>query len=38
VSWAESDIRDAKSLKGIIGELVACIGPDAAREVVVDLG
>ncbi|KAF1358940.1 arginine-tRNA-protein transferase 1 [Lizonia empirigonia] len=38
VSWDESDIRQPHSIKGIIGELVACLGPEAASQVVVDLG
>lgn len=38
VSWETSDIRDSHSIKGIMGELVACIGPEAAWQVVVSLG
>ncbi|KAF2727142.1 arginine-tRNA-protein transferase 1 [Polyplosphaeria fusca] len=37
VSWDTGDIRDPATLKGIIGELVACIGSEAAVQVVVDL-
>jgi arginine-tRNA-protein transferase len=35
-SWEGGDINNAKSLKGVIGELVACIGPDAARAVAIN--
>lgn len=38
MSWRSSDIRDPHSVKGIIGELVACLGPEAASKVVVELG
>ncbi|XPS95143.1 Arginyltransferase [Ascochyta lentis] len=38
VSWDDGDIRQPHSIKGIIGELVACLGPEAASQVVVDLG
>jgi arginine-tRNA-protein transferase len=38
VSWDSGDIKDPRSVKGIIGELVACLGPEAAAEVVVELG
>jgi arginine-tRNA-protein transferase len=37
-SWDKSDLRDPRSMKGIIGELVACLGPEAAWQVVVELG
>lgn len=37
VAWSNSDLRDPRSIKGIIGELVACIGPEVARKIVVDL-
>lgn len=36
VSWDTGDVRDPRSLKGIIGELVACLGPDVAKQVTVD--
>ncbi|KAE9375407.1 arginine-tRNA-protein transferas-like protein 1 [Stipitochalara longipes BDJ] len=35
VSWETSDIGSTRSIKGIIAELVAAVGPEAAREVVV---
>ncbi|KZM18850.1 arginyltransferase [Ascochyta rabiei] len=38
VSWDYGGIRQPHSIKGIIGELVACLGPEAASQVVVDLG
>lgn len=36
MAWENGDLRDPHSIKGIIGELVACIGPDVARQVAVD--
>ncbi|CAO2651333.1 Nn.00g096300.m01.CDS01 [Neocucurbitaria sp. VM-36] len=38
VSWDRGDLRNPQSIKGIIGELVACLGPEAAWQVVVELG
>ena len=38
VSWDSGDLRNPRSIKGIIGELVACLGPEAAWQVVVELG
>ncbi|KAF2866165.1 arginine-tRNA-protein transferase [Massariosphaeria phaeospora] len=38
IAWDDGDIRDPQSIKGIIAELVACIGPDVARRVVIDFG
>lgn len=38
VSWDNGDLREPHSVKGIIGELVACLGPEVASQVVVDLG
>ncbi|KAF1851678.1 arginine-tRNA-protein transferase 1 [Cucurbitaria berberidis CBS 394.84] len=35
VSWDSGDLRSPQSIKGIIGELVACLGPEAACHVVV---
>ncbi|PVI05842.1 arginine-tRNA-protein transferase 1 [Periconia macrospinosa] len=35
MAWEDGDIKDPKSLKGIIAELVACLGPDVAKDVVV---
>ncbi|KAF2785701.1 arginine-tRNA-protein transferase 1 [Melanomma pulvis-pyrius CBS 109.77] len=34
-SWRAGNLRDPESLKGIVAELVACIGPDVARQVTV---
>lgn len=38
VSWDTGDLKDPRSIKGSIGELVACLGPEAAWQVVVDFG
>ncbi|KAH7090212.1 arginine-tRNA-protein transferase 1 [Paraphoma chrysanthemicola] len=38
VSWETSDMNNPRSIKGIIAELVACIGPEAAWQIVVELG
>jgi hypothetical protein len=38
VSWDSSTLRDSRSAKGIIGELVACMGPEAAWQIAVELG
>ncbi|KAF2830211.1 arginine-tRNA-protein transferase 1 [Ophiobolus disseminans] len=38
VSWDSSDLRKPRTIKGIIGELVACMGPEAAWQIVVELG
>lgn len=38
VSWADGKENDPTSIKGIMAELAACIGPNLARELVVDLG
>ncbi|KAI1573408.1 arginyl-tRNA:protein arginylyltransferase [Pyrenophora tritici-repentis] len=38
VSWEGSDLRNPKSIQGIIGEMVACMGPEVAWQVVVQLG
>ena len=37
-SWDDGDVRQPHSIKGIIGELVACLGPEVASQIVVDLG
>ncbi|KAF2199597.1 arginine-tRNA-protein transferase 1 [Delitschia confertaspora ATCC 74209] len=37
VSWEKGNIRDRHSLKGILAELVACVGPEIARQMVVNL-
>ncbi|KAK3680394.1 Arginyl-tRNA--protein transferase 1 [Vermiconidia calcicola] len=36
-SWSSGSITDPTSLKSLMGELAACIGPNLARDVVVDL-
>ncbi|KAJ8113381.1 hypothetical protein OPT61_g4476 [Boeremia exigua] len=33
VSWDDGNIRQPHSIKGIVGELVACLGPEAASQV-----
>jgi len=38
VSWESSDLRNPKSIQGIIGEMVACMGPEVAWQIVVQLG
>ncbi|KAF1830457.1 hypothetical protein BDW02DRAFT_591857 [Decorospora gaudefroyi] len=38
VSWDSSDLRNPRSIKGIIGEMVAGMGPEAAWQIVVQLG
>jgi arginine-tRNA-protein transferase len=38
VSWDTSDIGSTRSIKGIIAELVAVVGAEAAREMVVYFG
>ena len=38
LSWDDGDVRQPHSIKGIIGELVACLGPEVASQIVVDLG
>ncbi|KAL5115999.1 Arginyl-tRNA--protein transferase 1 [Pleosporales sp. CAS-2024a] len=38
VSWESSTLKDSRTAKGIIGELVACMGPEAAWQIVVELG
>ncbi|KAF2263244.1 arginine-tRNA-protein transferase 1 [Lojkania enalia] len=35
-SWGKGNMRKSRTFKGFIAELVACIGPEAAREVVID--
>jgi arginine-tRNA-protein transferase len=35
VSWDTSDIESTRSIKGIIAELVAAVGSEAARDMVV---
>lgn len=37
VSWETGDLRDPTTLKGVLGELVACLGPEAAWQVAVVL-
>ncbi len=38
VAWDSKTMLDHKSIKGMIAELVACIGAEVAKEVIVDLG
>lgn len=39
LSWDDGDVRQPHSIKGIIAELVACLGPEVASQgIVVDLG
>ena len=38
VSWDGSELRNSKSIRGVIGEMVACMGPEVAWQVVVQLG
>lgn len=35
LAWESGDIKDSRSLKGIIAELVAFLGPEVAKEVIV---
>jgi arginine-tRNA-protein transferase len=37
VAWDNKTMLDHKSIKGLIAELVACVGPEVAKEVIVDL-
>ncbi|PSN61196.1 arginine-tRNA-protein transferase 1 [Corynespora cassiicola Philippines] len=36
VSWEDGDLRDSTSIKGIVGELVACVGAEVAKQVALD--
>ncbi|KAL2351855.1 arginine-tRNA-protein transferase [Cryomyces antarcticus] len=38
VSWQEGSLTDSKSLKGIVAELAACVGPDVSREITIKFG
>ncbi|KAH6618560.1 arginine-tRNA-protein transferase 1 [Boeremia exigua] len=38
ISWDDGDVRQPHSIKGLIGELIAGMGPETASQVVVDLG
>lgn len=38
VSWDSGDVRKADTLKGIVAELVACVGPEVAGQIVVKFG
>ncbi|KAF2190853.1 hypothetical protein K469DRAFT_733482 [Zopfia rhizophila CBS 207.26] len=38
VAWRKGDLREPQTLKGIIGELVACVGPEVAPQLVVNFG
>lgn len=35
MAWEDGNVKDPSSLKGIVAELVACLGPTAAKQVVV---
>jgi arginine-tRNA-protein transferase len=37
MSWDTASLRNPRTIKGIVGELVACLGPEAAWQVVVEL-
>ncbi|KAF2273327.1 arginine-tRNA-protein transferase 1 [Westerdykella ornata] len=37
VTWESSPMTDPNSIKGMLAELVACLGPEAAPQIVVDL-
>lgn len=37
VAWDSKTILDHKSIKGLVAELVACVGPEVANKVIVDL-
>ncbi|KAK5007874.1 Arginyl-tRNA--protein transferase 1 [Cryomyces antarcticus] len=38
VSWQEGSLTDSRSLKGIVAELAACVGPDVSREITIKFG
>lgn len=38
VSWDTAELRNPKTIKGVVGELVANLGPRAARQVIIDFG
>ncbi|KAH7398650.1 arginine-tRNA-protein transferase 1 [Phaeosphaeria sp. MPI-PUGE-AT-0046c] len=38
VSWDDSTLRDSGTAKAHIGELVACMGPEAAWQIIVEFG
>lgn len=38
MSWDNGTVGDTSSIQGIIGDLIACVGAELARELVVDLG
>jgi arginine-tRNA-protein transferase len=35
MAWEDGDVKDSRSLKGIVAELVACVGPEVAKQVVI---
>ena len=37
VNWERAPVEDMSSLKGIFAEFAACLGPNVAREIVIDL-
>lgn len=38
VTWEQGTPQDPRTLMGVVAELAACVGPEVAREMVVDLG
>lgn len=36
-SWRSGSVMDAGSLKGMVAEFAACLGPDGVQQVIVDL-
>lgn len=38
VSWESSDLRNPRSIQGVVGEMVAGMGPEAAWQIVIQLG
>ena len=38
MAWGETTVRDHNLMKGIVAELVGCVGPDVAKAMIVDLG
>jgi arginine-tRNA-protein transferase len=37
ISWDTGSETEMESLKGVFAEFAACVGPDVAREITVDL-
>ncbi|KAL9078046.1 MAG: hypothetical protein Q9157_003044 [Trypethelium eluteriae] len=38
ISWGQGSIEDAQSIKGVVAEFAACVGPQLAGEVVLKFG